>query len=181
MLDKLYNFKQQHDQCGVIFCFSGYLSQELMIGIGEVLRSKLKQEEDNSMVLKIFSVFVEQAQNIIRYSADQIISNNEESLGLGSGILVVGKNQGHYYISCGNIVDNDKVQHLNEQLVKLQQMSKGELKQYYKEQRKKDTPQDSKGAGLGFIELARKSDSQFEFSFQPIDDQFSFFSFKTIL
>ncbi|MEY3220625.1 MAG: hypothetical protein RIT27_1982 [Pseudomonadota bacterium] len=181
MLDKLYNFKQQHDQCGVMLCFSGYLSQELMIGIGEVLRNKLKQEEDSSMVLKIFSVFVEQAQNIMRYSADQIPPNSEEDSALGSGILVIGKNQGHYYISCGNIVDNHKVPHLNSQLIKLQQMDKEELKQYYKEQRKKDTPQDSKGAGLGFIELARKSNSQFEFSFQPIDEHFAFFSFKTIL
>jgi|WetSurMetagenome_2_1015567.scaffolds.fasta_scaffold06593_5 hypothetical protein len=181
MLKELHQFKQQYDECGAILCFSGYLSQELMVGIGETLRDKLKQEEDINMVLKIFSIFVEQVQNIIRYSADQIIITNDKENILGSGILVVGKNQGHYYVSCGNIVGNDKISHLSEQLTKLQQMNKDELKQYYKEQRKKEVPQHSKGAGLGFIELARKTNSCFDFSFEKINGQISFFSFKTLL
>jgi hypothetical protein len=181
MLDKLYDFKKMNDQCGVMLCFSGYLSQELMTGIGETLRSKLKQEEDHGLVLKVFAIFVEHAQNIIRYSAEQLLISNSENEALGGGILIIGKQEGHYYISCGNAIHNKKVPDLNDQLFKLQKMSKEELKQYYKEQRKKGIPQDSKGAGLGFIELARKSEKPFEFSFDPIDEQFSFFSIKTLL
>ncbi len=180
MLEKLYEFKQMHDQCGVMLCFSGYLSQELMTGIGETLRNKLKQEEDSNVVLKVFAIFVEHAQNIIRYSAEQLVSKNEDQT-LGGGILVIGKEEGHYYVSCGNSIQNNKIPDLNEQLTKLQKMSKEELKQYYKEQRRKETPQDSKGAGLGFIELARKSEKPFEFSFDFINEQFSFFSIKTLL
>ncbi len=180
MLEKLYDFKQMNDKCGVMLCFSGYLSQELMAGIGETLRSKLKQEEDSSVVLKVFAIFVEHAQNIIRYSAEQLISNNEQQA-LGGGILVIGKQDGHYYVSCGNSIQNTKIPDLKEQLLKLQKMTKEELKQYYKEQRRKEVPQDSKGAGLGFIELARKSEKPFEFSFDPINEQFSFFSIKTLL
>jgi hypothetical protein len=100
---------------------------------------------------------------------------------LGGGILVIGKQEGHYYVSCGNAIQNNKIPDLSEQLTKLQKMSKEELKQYYKEQRRKETPQDSKGAGLGFIELARKSEKPFEFSFDSINEQFSFFSIKTLL
>lgn len=180
MLEKLYDFKQMNDKCGVMLCFSGYLSQELMTGIGEILRSKLKQEEDSSVVLKVFAIFVEHAQNIIRYSAEQLISDNKQQP-LGGGILVIGKQDGHYYVSCGNSIQNTKIPNLREQLLKLQKMTKEELKQYYKEQRRKEAPQDSKGAGLGFIELARKSEKPFEFSFDPIDEQFSFFSIKTLL
>lgn len=181
MLDKLYEFKKMNDQCGVMLCFSGYLSQELMAGIGETLRSKLKQEEDNSLVLKVFAIFIEHAQNIIRYSAEQLLLSNNRNEALGGGILIIGKQEGHYYISCGNAIHNRKVSDLNDQLSKLQKMNKDELKLYYKEQRKKEVPQDSKGAGLGLIELARKSDQPFQFSFDPIDDQFSFFSIKTLL
>jgi len=60
-------------------------------------------------------------------------------------------------------------------------MDRSELKQYYKEKRRNETPESSKGAGLGFIELARKSVKPIEFDVQKIDDEFSFFSLKTTI
>jgi len=57
-------------------------------------------------------------------------------------------------------------------------MDKDELKIYYKERRRADREGDSKGAGIGFIEMARKSSQPLEFSFQKIDDKHSFFTIK---
>jgi len=101
--------------------------------------------------------------------------------GLSSGLLITGYDNGHYYVLCGNKVNNETVELLKDKLVTLRNMDKDELRRYYKEQRKKNTPEDSKGAGLGFIELARKSVKPIEFSFQPIDEHFSFFSLKTYI
>ena len=79
------------------------------------------------------------------------------------------------------MVKKEAVASLCEQLTKLQNMSKDELKRYYKEQRRKESREDSKGAGLGFIELARKSVKPIEFDVKPIDEQLSFFALKTII
>ena len=180
MLSQLYSLKLVHNQQGILFCFSGIISQNLLVEIGDNLKNKMKQKEENTTTtLKVFSIFIEQAQNILYYSAEkehQTIENN-----CGSGIMIVGYEQSHYYVSCGNLVENRIVESLRQQLQALQQMDKEALKAYYKEQSKKDAPLDSKGAGLGFIELARKASFPIEFDFQSIDAKFSFFALKVTI
>jgi len=181
MLANLHELKTALDQQGIFFCFSGPMSQELMVGIGDTLRNKMKLDDANSStIVKVFAMFVEQSQNIIHYSAEKT-PPDEEKAELSTGIIGVGYDTGHYYVLCGNLINKEAVAPLCEQLTKLQSMSKDELKRYYKEQRKKGSPADSKGAGLGFIELARKSVKPIEFDVKNIDDKLSFFSLKTVI
>lgn len=182
MLENLYNFKTELNQRGIFFCFSGPISQDLLVEIGDTLKNKMKLEETNtSTVTKVFAMFVEQVQNIIHYSAEKIPLDQPQAE-LSSGIVVVGYDNPHYYVLCGNMVDDETVEKLRQKLTVLQNMTKDELKRYYKEQRKKKTPDDdSKGAGLGFIELARKAVKPIEFDFQKVNADYCFFSLKTII
>ncbi len=107
--------------------------------------------------------------------------SDEAKAELSSGIIGVGYDNQHYYVSCGNMVNNEAVAALCERLTKLQSMSKDELKRYYKKERRKENRPGSKGSGLGFIELARKSVKPIEFDVKQIDHLSSFFSFKTVL
>ena len=152
MLDNLYSFKTELNRRGIFFCFSGPLSQELLVEIGDTLRNKMKQEEaSSSTILKVFSVFVEQAQNIIHYSAERIPPDSPDNPPLGSGIIVVGSEDQHYYVLCGNLIDHEAVATLRDQLTRLQQMNKDELKRYYKEQRKKDAQKVVRGQAWGLL------------------------------
>lgn len=180
MLENLYHLKMLLDQQGLFFCFSGPLSQTLLVEIGDILKNRMKSDEANSStILKVFSVFIEQAQNILHYSSEKVFFSPDQHTRLSHGIVAVGYNQEHYYVVCGNLVKNESVDKLRGLLMVLQNMSKEELKEYYKEQRKKSAPQDSKGAHLGLIELARKAIKPIEFYFHPIDHQNTFFSLKT--
>lgn len=179
MLENLYDFKLEHNRHGIFLCFSGHISQELLVEIGDSLKLKMRQEDVNSStILKVFAIFIEQAQNILRYSADTVIHPTAEQK-LGGGIMIVGYEQQHYYVVCGNAIESKYVSKLSDYLNALKYMSKEELKQFYKERRKNEIPEDSRGAGLGFIELARKASNPIEFNFRPIDEYFSFFSLKT--
>lgn len=182
ILDNLYDFKTELDGHGIFLAFSGPISQELLVEIGEALKNKMKLEEASpSTTTHVFSMLIEQAQNIIRYSNEKVPDDTNLENALSSGILIVGYNQEHYYVLCGNKVYNTTVQSLTDKLSTLKNMTKEELKLYFKEQRRKPPPKDSKGAGLGFIELARTSVKPIEFNFQEIDDKFSFFSLKTYI
>ena len=84
-----------------------------------------------------------------------------------------------YSITCANKIENSKKEFLNKQLEEIKNMDKDSLKELYKETRKNGTTnKDSKGAGLGFIEMARKSTKPIEFNFEDIDEKHSFFSIK---
>lgn len=182
MLTDLYNFKNELDKQGIFLGFSGPLSQELLVEIGDTLKNKMKLEEttSSSTRTKVFSMLIEQAQNIIHYSVEKVQPDHSAST-LSSGIIVVGYEYSHYYVLCGNRIDNNSVDQLHDKLTNLQNMNKDELKRYYREQRKQNAPNNSKGAGLGFIELARKSVKPIEFHFQSINEEYSFFSLKTYI
>ena len=183
-LKHLYKFKKELDAQNIFFGFSGPLSQELFVEIGHTLRNRMKLEETNSAkVLKVFSLFVEQVQNVIHYSAERLSTTQPDPIELSHGVIVIGCENEKYYVMCGNLIGSELVDNLQSRLITLQNMDKEELKQYYKEQRKKETNENSnsKGAGLGFIELARKTTQPIEFEFQPIDENLAFFSLRTFI
>ncbi len=184
MLGNLYEFKKELNTKGIFFCFSGPISQDILVEIGSTLKHKMKMEEaSNSTVIRVFSLVVEKAQNIIHYSAEKIPdkedSTNEDELSLG--IIAVGYDNDGYYVLCGNMIKNANVERLRKRLLKIQKMNKDELKKYYREKRKKNVDEYSKGAGLGLIEMAKKASRPIEFNFRKINDTYSFFSSKTVI
>ena len=182
MTESFYFLKEDLDNKGVFLCFSGPISHDLMVEMGDILKLKMQlQEENTSTILKVFSLLIEQTQNIIFYSAETIPEPENSNNKLHLGIISVGYIDDCYFVQCGNKVKNNEVSRLKKKLSILQKMSRDEIRQYYREQRKLKSPETSKGAGLGFIEVARKSTKPIEYHFEKIDDFFSFFSMKTTI
>ncbi|MCF8107707.1 MAG: SiaB family protein kinase [Desulfohalobiaceae bacterium] len=167
-------FYEQLKEKGIVFSFTGPVSQSLLEGIGETLRQKMTLEETSTTVThKVFSIFVELMQNVINYSAEKGSGEYEQDLSFG--IMIIGKQDAHFYIQCGNYITEDQEGPLTEKLRTIQSMNKDELKKYYKEQRRKETPDASKGAGLGFIEMARKATRPLSFEVVPSEAGKHFF------
>ncbi len=172
----LYNYKQKLHNDGVIFSFSGPMSHDIIEGIGSAIRVKIGEGEngDKQAALKVFAIFVEQVENVINYSVEKDYEDSQ----LSFGIVVVGRKDGHFFISGGNKIQTTKVEELESNLNKLISMNKDELKVYYKEKRRSAREDNSKGAGIGFIEMARKSTEPMDYSFENIDSEYSFFTIK---
>jgi hypothetical protein len=186
MLNELYEFKRNlHDQ-GIFFCFNGPIAQNLVVELGDLLRQKLQLEEAGATtILKAFSLMIEQAQNILHHSDEHIVAGVEGSTtNLNVGIITVGFTDGHNFLVCGNQIETWKVAELKRNLENLRSMDREQLNNAYREQRRK-TPVDDgdsgNGAGLGFIEIARKASRPIEFAFREIDARYSFFSFRTVI
>jgi len=182
MIESYYTFQQHMEAEGIIFSFVGPVSHNVVEGIGAVLRNKMQIEAVSTNVsLKVFSIFIEQIQNVIHYSADRIPQNDFESE-ISFGMLVMGKKSDKYFLVGGNRVSSEQKDRMSGFLAKLAKMSKEELKQYYKERRKaKSTDEHSKGAGLGFIEMARKSSEPLRYNFELLDDQSYYFTIETVV
>ncbi len=159
MVGKLYDFRQELGRQGIFFCFSGPVSQDLLVEFGDILKQKiLHGESSNSVALRVFSMVVEQAQNIIHYSAEKCTKNNStvEDQESSIGIIAVGYEGDHYFVVSGNMIEEENVERLRKRLVKLQKMDRNELKKHYKQERKKGPAITSKGAGLGFYRHGKK-------------------------
>lgn len=178
----LYDFYNNMKKERVIFCYSGPISHSTIEGIGSTLRLDLKIEEaDMNTSQKIFSVFIEQMQNILNYSEEKIVNDKQLEKELRVGVLVIGQVDDKFYVYCGNKIYNKDIDKIKGMIDEISGLSKEELKVLYKKRRKGEPAEGSKGAGLGLIEMARKSGRPIEYSFKKLNDEFSFFSIKVLV
>jgi hypothetical protein len=97
------------------------------------------------------------------------------------GILTIGKEGSDYVVCAGNLVEKADVERLRAKLTRIRDMSKEELKAHYKEQLRAEPEEGSKGAGLGFMEIARRASKPLEFDFTEIDSKHAFFALKATI
>lgn len=181
-VDEFFNYREEITDNGIFLTFGGVMTHGFMVKLGDMLKTKLGLFNVNkNLELKIFSTVIEQVQNIIFYSAERMAVPALGSETMGVGTITVGMENGHFFVFCGNMIASAKVETLRSKLELIQKMSREELKQYYKEQRRLSPGEDSKGAGLGFIEMARKASRAIEFAFRKMDDEYSFFILKTTI
>ncbi len=168
---------------GVMFCFSGFMTESILTGIASAVRQKLEVEDaDRKTVMGLFSIFVELVQNVIRYSAEKDgVEEGDKLIDLRYGVITVGRRDDSYFVSCGNMISNKDVDRLSTGLQKILELDRDGLKALYKEVLKGPTPETSKGAGVGFIEIARRAPNGFEYGFEKVDDERTFFAVRAHL
>ncbi len=167
----------------ILFCYSGPIAQTSIEGVGVTLRKNLEAEEaGNTTTLSVFSIFIEQVQNILNYSAEKLNRDEQDENELRVGIVVIGHEQsGDYFVYCGNKIYHQDIARLKNSIDDIRNLNKDELKVLYRERRKMENEPGGKGAGLGLIEMARRSAAPIDYSFEEIDDEFSFFSIKVVV
>ena len=179
LADDMYRFRNELQGQGIIFCYSGYMTEQVLTGIGDAIKRKLELEQaDSGTARTVFGVFAEQMQNVIRYSAEREPQETGDGGHLRYGVLTVGRNDDRYFISCGNVIEKEDVERLRTSLTHIKSLDKEGLKALYKETLRGDPPDGSKGAGVGFIDIARRANNGFEFDFATLDDERSYFCIK---
>ena len=166
---------------GIIFAYSGYLTEAVLSGVGEVIKHKLALDDAHTKTLRgVFAVFVEQMENMIRYSAEKEPNSATEPplLELRYGILTIGREGDDYVVHAGNLVARSDVERLRERLSQIRSMNKEQLRAQYKERLRAAPEEGSKGAGLGLMEIARRASKPIEFDFTDVDDKHAFFTLK---
>lgn len=131
-----------------------------------------KEEESSSVQKKVYHVMVECLQNISKHAES---SDVDDSRYQGRGIFMVTRGSEHYHVISGNIVDASREADLREMLDRINGMSREELNALYKEQIRNGTLSEKGGAGLGFIDIVRKTEHRLEYEFMPLGDDQRFF------
>lgn len=184
MILDMYEIYQMFREKNLDIIYSGPIWAEGMEGIADTLRSRLKFDDlPLSMEQAVFSVFVEQMNNMLMYSKDKesfLVSGEQMEEGmrkLSKGMFILGVKDKQYFLESGNLVKQESMDLLKERIDYLNTLDKKELRRFYKEQLKKDnTNPESKGAGLGLIEIARRANSPIEYSFRILDQGMAFFT-----
>ncbi len=157
----------------VTFAYEGEITHEITKAFSSLAESHIAlSNESNSLQKRVFHVMVESLQNISKHSAER---RNPKSIVDGQGIFLVTKNDEEYNITTGNVVFNENIPALKEHIEKINSGNKKTLKTLYKEKIKSGRLSEKGGAGLGFIDMVRKTGEQLIYTFLDLNDKKSYF------
>lgn len=157
-----------------VMAYAGHFDQEVIKSILKYAEDKLESSGIDELVKrKIFNVMVEMLQNITKH---QYIENEP----LAKPIFLLLEKTEYYLLVTGNLIEKSKIKDVWAKIDKINQMNPDELKAYYKEMRLASRISDVGGAGLGFIDMARKTGNKLEYECQDINsDNYEFFTLQT--
>jgi hypothetical protein len=169
--DFVYDIYKQMKLNDINLVYEGEITHAITKAFTSLAEKKLENEQEPSSVQrKVFHVMVECLQNITKHA--DIDGHSPYSK---RGIFMINEMKDSYSIITGNVVDNKRIASLSALLDEINSKTKEELKEMYKTQMREGALSDKQGAGLGFIDIARKTGEKLEYHFIPIDEKYSFF------
>lgn len=170
-LDFVYDFYVKMKRNKINLAYEGEITHQITKAFTSLTETNMSREEDKSSVQKkVFHVMVECLQNISKHA-----ENNSDSAKDGRGIFMVSKGETEYNVTTGNVIKNDNVEELRAVLENINNLDKDSLNKLYKQQMREGHISQKGGAGLGFIDIVRKTGEKLIYSFLKIDNERSFF------
>ena len=163
-----------HDEMasnGFSLVYEGEFSHEVMKMFTSMAERDMdKSNEDKSVKRKVFHVMVECLQNMTKHSDD--VDQND---GIGNGLFIVGKKDGYWSVITANRILKEKIDGLKKSIDNINSLNKDDLNALYKKQIREGTLSEKGGAGLGLIDIARKTGRQLDYQFLPLEDNENYF------
>lgn len=173
----IYELYQTMERENILLSFKGEVTSELMSSVLSIMESKMDyMEESPKMKKKVFNVLVECLQNLYHHiDSGEDAEKNMTRIEARSALFMIAKKDDHFVIRTGNYIDNESALDLEKRLEMINGMDKDELKKYYQDVLSNGALSDKGTAGLGMIDIARKSGNKLEYQILPINDVTSFF------
>jgi len=167
----VYKFHESMVSNKIMLVYEGEINQEITNVFSEMAEAGMEETEHETTRKRVYHVMVECLQNICKHADEKEYTLD---VGRGKGILMVGNDETQYSITTGNVISNSSIDGLAEMLDRINAMNPDEIKSTYKQMIREARLSDKGGAGLGFIDMVKKTGNPIEYLVQPIDDEKSF-------
>ncbi len=172
-LEFVYDFYRSMKSHEINIAYEGEVTHQILKAFTSLIESTMEKEEEAVRIQRtVFHVMVESLQNISRHADDY---EQMADVHKGKGVFIVSKNPGSYFITSGNFILKKRIQELRNMLDRINEMDPMSLKELFKRQIKHGILSDKGGAGLGFIDIRRKTGKKLIYHFLPVDEHISFF------
>lgn len=162
---------QDMQQDNLEYMYRGNFTSNITDTILTLAESNLATAEtERKIKKKVYFIMVEGLQNITRHQTQE-----DSEAGEVPGLFVVQRKKNGYFITTGNLIKQERIAFLKEIIEKINLLTPEQLKDYAREILDKGEMSDKGGAGLGLIEIAKKSGSKLYFDFKKINDSYSYF------
>jgi hypothetical protein len=175
MSDSINKYSLLGDE-SILYEYEGLVNKEVLLDTLPKIESILDSLGVNRQnKRKIVNIAIETLQNLQLHSFQ--IEENKYNL---PPLFVVAKDDKNITITIGNLIHTSEQQVLEDKLNKINSLNDEEIKFLYGVIMKQTVVKFSTkgGAGLGLIDMKKKSGNPLTFCFKQIDDKVSYFNLK---
>lgn len=175
-LSNIYELYQTMERDNTMLSFKGVVTSDLLTSVLQIMESKLDHVEKSPKTKKkVYNVLVECLQNLYHHNEEISELEGLDLLFSKSALLMISKNSDHYEVKTGNYIAKDKSKELKRKLDDINALDKDGLRELYKSILNDGEMSDKGTAGLGMIDIARKSGNKLEYELMPVDNEYDFF------
>ncbi len=172
----VYDFHYEMQNQNLIVVYEGDFNQDITNTVLSMIKKNLEAEGENATIKKkIFNIMVECLQNLAKHA------EHEPTLAQRSAIFMIGKVNNDYVITTGNTILENNIKELKEKIEFINSLNNAGLKELYKNVRLNKSLSKKGGAGLGLIDIARKSGNKIRYDFDLTGNNLAFFTFQAII
>jgi len=162
--------------------YAGEINADVLDAVFQTLESNFKVKwNDSTKEKKFMAVVTELFQNVYHHlpaSEPDGESNVEQRM----AIFFVRRTPGDiYYIYTGNYILATEKLAIKKRIDIVNSMNEESLKEFYRDKLAESKLSDKGGAGLGVIDIARKSNHKINYKFDTVSNKYSFFSLLVTL
>lgn len=159
----------------IVLAYQGEVNTELLESVYEMMNKHLEDKKISSeRKKKFFYILIESLQNVFHHQVNNLENLNDAKVA-SAGFMIRNSEEGVYSITTGNYISNSSIEKLSKKLEEVNNLNADELKNYYRQSLSESEFSEKGGAGLGIIEMARKSGHKLNYEFTKINNEYSFF------
>lgn len=152
----------------LMFVYRGVVTSENSSSLLTLLEKEMEDSEFGFAGRKRLFMFVlESLQNVSRHSDIDQYAN--------MSLVVYSKTVSGYTVTTGNVIESERINDLQTRLEGINNLKSGDIRSIYRQMLSQTEFSNKGGAGLGLIEMAKKTGNKLDYDFVRLDDKFSYF------
>ena len=161
---------------GVNLVYIGKFNHQVIKMFTGMAETDMEEQADKTTKRRVYHAMIEILQNMNKHS-DEIADTNN----IGRGLFMIGKKNKKYFIIASNKIKNGSIDKLKANIKEVNTASLEELNKMHSLQLRNGELSEKGGAGLGLIDIARKTSKNIKYEFIPINARYSYFLLKVVI
>jgi hypothetical protein len=170
MTSNFFNIYKTMKSDKIICAYHGNFNYDVLNGLLKTAKTYLNHPENNrTSAKKTYNILVECLENIHKHSGHGEQKTNE-------AIFLLTQPVDGFSIAVGNLIPLEEKEKLKKNIDELNNMTRDELKAHYQDIIENGHISERGGAGLGMTDIALKSRSKLNYTFNDYNENQLFFS-----
>jgi len=167
-MDLIQKIRNKMKKERLMFVYRGVITKDNSVPLLMLLEKEMEHSEFGFVGRKRLFMFVlESLQNVSRHS------NDTEHAGMS--LVIYSKLNGGYTVTTGNVISSSNIPDLKKRLDEINHLGTGEIRSVYRQMLSNAEFSQKGGAGLGLIEMAKKTGNKLDYDFVKLDGENSYF------